>query len=248
MREFLATLRRRPAPLIGTFVALAMAALLVTATTIFIGTGITLSAPAQRLAGTTLVVTGNPDVRVTSGTGDNVETDVLPLPDYRRVPLGLANRLASVDGVAAAVPDVSFPVALESASGTVATGTAAEPFQAHGWASAALTPFRLTSGRAPVTASQIVLGSGVAASTGLRIGSAVRLAGQDLPAFTVVGVAAASGRQPGRGLDRVPVGLRGGRAVRPPGTGRPDRHRGPAGGLRGHPCRARPGRCSAART
>ena len=90
----------RPAPLIGTFVALAMAALLVTATAIFIGTGITLSAPAQRLAGTTPVVTGNPDVRVTSGAGDNVETDVLPLPDYRRVPLGLANGLASVDGVA----------------------------------------------------------------------------------------------------------------------------------------------------
>jgi putative ABC transport system permease protein len=196
MREFLATLRRRPAPLIGTFVALAMAALLVTVTTIFIGTGLTLSAPAQRLAGTTVVVTGNPDVAVTSGTGDNVETDVLPLPDYRRVPLGLASSLASVDGVAAAVPDVSVPVALELASGNVATGTAAEPFQAHGWASAALTPFRLASGRAPVTPSQIVLGSGVAASTGLRVGSAVRLAGQDLPAFTVAGVAAASGSNP----------------------------------------------------
>jgi len=196
MREFLATLRRRPAPLIGTFVALAMAALLVTATTIFIGTGVTLSAPAQRLAGTTVVVTGNPDVRVTAGAGDNVETDVLPLPDYRRVPLGLASHLASVDGVAAAVPDVSVPVALEPASGNVATGSAAEPFQAHGWASAALTPFRLASGHAPVTASQIVLGSGVAASTGLRIGSAVRLAGQDLPAFTVAGVAAAGGANP----------------------------------------------------
>ncbi len=172
MREFLATLRRRPAPLIGTFVALTLAALLVTVTTIFLGTGLTLSAPAQRLAGTTVVVTGNPDVRVTSGTGDNVETDVLSLPDYRRVPLGLASSLASADGVAAAVPDVSFQVALESADGNVATGTAAEPLQAHGWASAALTPFRLTSGHAPVTASQIVLGSGVAASTGLRIGSA----------------------------------------------------------------------------
>ena len=196
MRQLLATLRRRPAPLIGTFVALMLAALLVTATTIFLGTGLTLSAPAQRLAGTTLVVTGNPDVRVTSGTGDNVETDVLPLPDYRRVPLGLANSLASADGVAAAVPDVSFQVALESASGTVATGTAAEPFQAHGWASATLTPFRLASGRAPVTAGQIVLGSGVAASTGLRIGSAVRLAGQDLPPFSVVGIAAATGANP----------------------------------------------------
>ena len=196
MREFLATLRRRPAPLIGTFVALAMAALLVTATTIFIGTGVTSSAPAQRLAGTTVVVTGNLDVRVTSGAGDNVQTQVLPLPDYRRVPSGLASRLAAVDGVAASVPDVSFPVALESANGNVATGTAAEPFQAHGWASAALTPFRLTSGHPPVTASQIVLGSGVAASTRLRVGSAVRLAGQDLPPFTVVGVAAAKGANP----------------------------------------------------
>ena len=242
MREFLATLRRRPAPLIGTFVALAMAALLVTATTIFIGTGITLSAPAQRLAGTTLVVTGNPDVRVTSGAGDNVETDVLPLPDYRRVPLGLANGLASVDGVAAAVPDVSFPVALEPASGNVATGTAAEPYQAHGWASAALTPFRLTSGHAPTAADQIVLGSGVAASTRLRIGSAVRLAGQDLPRVHGGRRGRGQRRQPGRGLDRVPLGHRGGRAVRPPGAGRPDRHRGPAGGIRSHADRARPGR------
>ena len=196
MRQLLATLRRRPAPLIGTFVALTLAALLVTVTAIFLGTGLTLSAPAQRLAGTTVVVTGNLNVRVTSGTGDNVETDVLSLPDYRRVPLGLASSLASVDGVAAAVPDVSFQVALESAGGTVATGTAAEPLQAHGWASAALTPFRLTSGHAPVTASQIVLGSGVAASTGLRIGSAVRLAGQDLPPFTVVGVAGATRANP----------------------------------------------------
>jgi len=170
MREFLATLRRRPAPLIGTFVALTLAALLVTVTAIFLGTARTLSAPAQRLAGATVVVTGNLDVRVTSGTGDNVETDVLSLPDYRRVPLGLASHLASVDGVAAAVPDVSVPVALERAGGNVATGTAAEPLQAHGWDSAALTPFRLASGHAPVTASQLVLGSGVAASTGLRIG------------------------------------------------------------------------------
>lgn len=74
--------------------------------------------------------------------------------------------------------------ALEPASGNVATRTTAEPFQAHGWSSAVLTPFHLTSGHAPDTANQIVLGSGVAASTGLRIGSAVRLARQDLPAFT----------------------------------------------------------------
>ena len=115
--QLLATLRRRPAPLIGTFVALTLAALLVTVTAIFLGTGLTLSVPAQRLAGTAVVVIGNPNVGVTSGAGDNVETDVLPLPDYRRVPLGLASRLAAVPGVAAAVPDISFQVALELAGG-----------------------------------------------------------------------------------------------------------------------------------
>jgi putative ABC transport system permease protein len=196
MGQLLATLRHRPAPLIGTFVALSFAALLVTVTTVFIGTGLTLSVPAQRLAGTAVVVTGNPNVRVTSGTGDNVETDVLPLPDYRRVPLALANRLASVRGVEAAIPDVSFQVALESAGGRIATGTASNQIEAHGWASAVLTPFHLTSGRAPVAAGEIVLGSGVAASTGLNVGSTVRLVGQSLPPFRVVGVAATKGANP----------------------------------------------------
>ena len=88
MSQLLATLRRRPAPLIGTFVALTVAALLVTVTAMFLGTSLTLSVPAQRLAGTAVVVMGNPNVAVTSGAGtDNAETDVLPLPDYRRVPL-----------------------------------------------------------------------------------------------------------------------------------------------------------------
>ena len=190
MRQLLATLRRRPLPLIGTFVALTLAALLVTIVTIFLGTGLTLSVPAQRLAGTSaVVVTGNPNVQVHSGSGDKAETEVRPLPDYRRVPLGLANRLASVPGVASAVPDLSFQVALELANGKVATGTAAEPIEAHGWASVALTPFRISSGRAPIAAGEVVLGAGLAESMGLGPGSVVRLAGQDLPPFSVVGVA-----------------------------------------------------------
>jgi len=78
----------------------------------FFGTSLTLSVPAQRLAGTAVVVMGNPNVAVTSGAGtDNAETDVLPLPDYRRVPLGLATRLAGLPGVESAVPDISFEIA-----------------------------------------------------------------------------------------------------------------------------------------
>ena len=194
MSQLLATLRRRPAPLIGTFVALTVAALLVTVTAMFFGTSLTLSVPAQRLAGTAVVVMGNPNVAVTSGAGtDNAETDVLPLPDYRRVPLGLATRLAAVPGVESAVPDISFQIALELADGRVATGSAADPIEAHGWESAPLTPFRLTEGHSPVTAGEMVLGAGLSAATGLHVGSTVRLAGEELPPFQVVGLATTSG-------------------------------------------------------
>ncbi|MGO9149250.1 MAG: FtsX-like permease family protein [Acidimicrobiales bacterium] len=197
MSQLLATLRRRPAPLIGTFVALTVAALLVTVTAMFLGTSLTLSVPAQRLAGTAVVVMGNPNVAVTSGAGtDNAETDVLPLPDYRRVPLGLATRLTAVPGVKSAVPDISFEVALELGGGRVATGSAANPIEAHGWESAPLTPFRLTEGHSPVAASEIVLGAGLSAATGLRVGSTVLLAGEELPPFQVVGLATTSGGNP----------------------------------------------------
>jgi putative ABC transport system permease protein len=197
MSQLLATLRRRPAPLIGTFVALTVAALLVTVTAMFFGTSLTLSVPAQRLAGTAVVVMGNPNVAVTSGAGtDNAETDVLPLPDYRRVPLGLATRLVGVPGVESAIPDMSFEVALELGDGRVATGSATDPIEAHGWESAALTPFRLTEGHSPVAAGEMVLGAGLSAATGLHLGSTVLLAGKELPPFQVVGLATTSGGNP----------------------------------------------------
>jgi putative ABC transport system permease protein len=196
MGQLLATLRRRPAPLIGTFVALTLAAMLITVTAIFLGTGLTLSVPAQQLASTIVVVTGKPNVSILAGSGENVELDTISLPDFRRVPVGIVHRLASLPGVASAVPNLSFQVALESADGSITTGTTANPIEAHGWASAPLTPFRLVSGHVPVAATDMVLGAGVAASSGLGLGSVVHLTGQDLPPFHIVGIAASPVRNP----------------------------------------------------
>jgi len=196
MGQLLATIRHRPAPLIGTFVALTLAAMLITMTAIFLGTGLTLSVPAQQLAGTAVIVTGKPNVSILAGSGQNIELDVVSLPVFRRVPVGLADRLASVPGVASAIPNLSFHVALESASGSVTTGTTANPIEAHGWSSAPLTPFHLSSGHLPITTSDIVVGQGLAASTGLGLGSVVHLTGQDLPPFHVVGIASSPARNP----------------------------------------------------
>ena len=122
MRILLATLRRRPAPLIGTLVSLTVAALMVTIVSLLIGTAITMTLPAGRLAGATVVVTGNPNMRFTYGTGQGASTDTVPLPGYRRVPAALAARLAALPGVARAIPQVSVPVALELPGGRVVTG------------------------------------------------------------------------------------------------------------------------------
>jgi putative ABC transport system permease protein len=100
---------------------------LVTVTACLMGTGLTLTVPAQRLAQASVVVTGNQNVSVTSGTGQNASTDVLALPTYRRLPADLATQLAAVPGVAAAVPDESVLLVLQAPDGRVLTGSAAEP-------------------------------------------------------------------------------------------------------------------------
>jgi putative ABC transport system permease protein len=190
MRHILTSWRRRPGSFVGTLVALLVAAVLMTALAFLLGTSRTWSVKSERLAGATVVVTGHQNVRVTSGTGANASTDTLPLPAYRRVPAALAARLAHVPGVAEAVADVSFPVALRLPDGRTAAGTPATgPIVGHGWQSALLTPFVLRRGHVPEGTNQVVVGAGLATTFHLRVGEAIRLAGDDQPAFQIVGIA-----------------------------------------------------------
>lgn len=186
MRQLAATLRRRPGPLVGTFVALWVAAVVVTMAASLALTGRALHPPVQRLAATSAVVTGDPTVKVHDG-----QTQSEALPAYRRLPTSLAQTLARVKGVQAAIPDVSVPVALQLRSGATVTGTTADPVAGHGWSSAALTPFTLRAGHPPQAANQLVLGLGLASHDGLELGSHVRLAGRSAAPFEVVGLATA---------------------------------------------------------
>ena len=136
-----------------------------------------------------MVVTGRPNVTLTNGAGPDATTDVVPLTSYRRVPAALATTLGELSGVRNAVADESVPVALKLPDGRISTGASADPLTGYGWQSAALTPFRLTSGHAPQASNQLVIGQSVARSTALRLGDEVRLVGRSLSPFTVVGVA-----------------------------------------------------------
>jgi putative ABC transport system permease protein len=120
--------------------------------------------PVERYAGAAAVVTGQQVV----GTEDAVV-----LGERARVDSSLAGRLAGVAGVRAAIADVSAPARL----GNRAT-------VAHGWSSAALTPYVLSAGRAPAGPDEVVTGYRAALGAKLRLASTE--AARDV---TVVGVA-----------------------------------------------------------
>ena len=98
-----------------------------------------------------------------------------------RVDAHLADRLATVPGVARSVVDRSFDVQVELAHA---------PTAGHGWSSAALTPYRLVDGRAPEVASEVVLGRTEASGAAIAVGDTITVTvGQARRAITVVGVA-----------------------------------------------------------
>ncbi|MEU3980537.1 FtsX-like permease family protein [Streptomyces sp. NPDC026672] len=158
-----AAVRFKPASFVGTFVALMMAALIVSACGILLETGVRASAPPQRYAEAPVVVAADQYARLVTGSGDSRSESATLLPGTARVDTALADEAARVPGVAAAVPDVTFPARL--GDGTL-TG--------HGWGSHAFTGAVLTSGAAPRT-GEVVLDADAARAAKAGVGDTVAL-------------------------------------------------------------------------
>ena len=122
----------------GALVALMAAAVLTTAWGMQLESVLRGHPPVERYAGAAAVGAGEQIV--------GADHDV-PLGERARVSASLASRLEAVPGVRTAIGDVSVPVRIG--------GRAAV---AHGWASAALTPYVLSSGRAPAGPDEVVAG------------------------------------------------------------------------------------------
>ncbi|AZM46064.1 ABC transporter permease [Streptomyces sp. WAC 06738] len=183
-----AALRFRPAGFAGTFVALMMAALIVSACGILLETGVRASVPPERYAHAPVVVAADQRAHMTVGSGDGAYDASEQVPDRARVGAGLAERVASARGVAAAVPDVTFPARL--AAGEGAPDGAA--LTAQGWGSHAFTGTSLAAGSAPGT-DEVVLDRATARAAGAAVGDTIALV---LPSgqqeFRVSGIAAAA--------------------------------------------------------
>jgi putative ABC transport system permease protein len=164
LRLAISSARGRLATFSGALVALIASAVLVMAGGMLLQGALKTHPPVERYSAAAAVVSGQQTV----GTEDRVV-----LGERARVGSSLAARIATVPGVRRAIADVSVPARL----GTRAT-------VAHGWSSAALTPYVLSAGRAPAGPGEVV--TSYHASLGSRLPLASTEAARTL---TVVGVA-----------------------------------------------------------
>src|SRR3954447_2487851 len=129
LRIAILTARSRIGLFAGSFLAFMASAVLVMAGGMLLLGALHTNPPVERYAAARAVVTGQQIV--------GADHDVV-LGERARVSSALTARLAAVRGVRAAIGDVSVPARLGG-----------RPAAAHGWASAALTPYVLSAGRAP---------------------------------------------------------------------------------------------------
>lgn len=146
-----AAVRFKPAAFVGTFVALMMAALIVSACGILLETGVRASVPPTRYAGAPVVAAADQSAHFVSGSGDSRSESNTPLPDRARIDNSLVAKAGSVPGARSAVADVTFPVQSGGKSVT-----------AHGWGSTAFTGEKLTAGRAPQPGEVVLAAPGAA--------------------------------------------------------------------------------------
>src|SRR4029453_2512036 len=194
------TVRARKSAFAGAFLALLLATTLVAACGILLETGVRASVPTERYAATSLVVAGSQ--RLSAPAAEGGEADSLLLPERARIDAALADRIQQVDGVGAAVGEVSFPAHVVTTSGAALPGppgpyTSSNDTDApggswgHAWDSAALTPFTLIEGRVPVGPDEVVLDAELARRAGVQVGGEVTVQATATPrVYGVAGVAA----------------------------------------------------------
>jgi putative ABC transport system permease protein len=179
------TIKGRKGGFAGAFLAVLLAAVLVTSLGVLVESGIRGGLPPQRLAGADVVVSGVQALPV-------VEDADLALPERVRLPGDVVDAVADVPGVAEAAGDVSVPVSVVS-DGAVAQTS--RPVSGHGWSAAALTPFAVAEGgAAPERDDEVAIERGLAATLGIDTGDRIELAvGGIASAYTVTGVVSRPG-------------------------------------------------------
>src|SRR6187551_293501 len=153
--------RFRKGSFVATFVALAAGVMILMTCALLVESGLRYQGQPERYAGTVAVVAVR-DLTVTGPAmfGEPGDKVTVALPERGSVPDSLVTAIGAVPGVAQAVGDRSIPLTAMAAPGT--------PIDGHGWASAALSPYKMISGTPPSTDGEIAVETGE--STELIVG------------------------------------------------------------------------------
>ncbi|MFH8476670.1 FtsX-like permease family protein [Streptomyces sp. NPDC018000] len=183
----LRTLRFRLGGFVATFIAMFFGAALIMACGGLMESGVRDAVPAQRFAAAPIVVAGDQ------------KYDGSQLSERVRLDQARLRAVEDVPGVERAVADASFPVAVVRDGHPVthlsdsATSDEHRPL-GHGWDSARLAPYTLTSGSRPGKAGDVVLDSGLAELAGAHVGDQVRIvAAGRTQEFQLTGIVKQSG-------------------------------------------------------
>lgn len=204
LRYALRTVRDRKGGFLGALLALMCAAALVTACGTLLETGLRGPIVTERYAATPLVVSADQNVHRTTvkhkGNGKTkVKHKAKPVAERAWLPAATADRIRSLAGVRAVVPELTFlaePLPGPSTRG----GGADKPSYGHAWESAPLTPFALTEGRAPTSADDVVIDRGLAERAGLTTGDRLTVQSTQAPrTYRVSGIATPEGGGSGDG-------------------------------------------------
>jgi putative ABC transport system permease protein len=198
-RLVLASVRNRAVSFSGTFLAVALAATMIS------GSGLVIWARSQahvsvptRLGAASLVVQPPMIVDQGSGPAPNGQAGPAPPPvqlrERPRLPAAVLDQVRAQPGVRSAAGDLAFYAEVVDRHGRPLTGPADTPDQGHPWSAAALTPFVLRAGREPAGSREMAVDAALARRGGLRVGDRTPVLFASGPQqFTVVGIVAPTG-------------------------------------------------------
>ncbi|MGW2704702.1 ABC transporter permease [Streptomyces sp. NPDC001340] len=189
LRYALQTVRARKAGFLGAFLALMCAAALITACGTLLDTGLRGTIRTERYAAAPVVVSADQYVHQTTVKHKKGKTKVKhkakPVAERAWLSADLLETLAHTPGVARVVPELTF-----LAQPLTPAGTDGRTAYGHAWDSAALTPYRLTTGSAPKAAGDLVIDDDLAARAHLRPGDRLTVQSTQSPrSYRITGIA-----------------------------------------------------------
>ncbi|MCN9239968.1 FtsX-like permease family protein [Streptomyces sp. RY43-2] len=139
---------------------------------VYFESSLRMKAIPQRFAAADIVVDGDPWVKDTEPGGRRLQAI---LPDKRPLPQDLVDQVRAVPGVRDAVADRPFYAQFVGQDGKAVRGPDGGPSRGHSWATAALAPFRVLSGRPPGRTGEVMPDRRTAEAAGVRPGAKIRV-------------------------------------------------------------------------